>query len=240
MATKIYQEELIVLMDGSYVEAAPLKLKYLREFMDTFQFVKSATDDNSAIFFLTECAAVAMKQYRPELSNAYLLEDVVDLDTIYKIIEVAAGIKMSGSDDDDTPVADNAKESEKQSDSGSWEKVDLLKLESEVFLLGAWKNYDDLEASLSMTELLAILNTRREIDYNDKKFNAGIQGVDLGSSGTKEEDPWEAMKSRVASKVSGIDVKDSNDITSFQGIKAQQTGFGIGMGIEYGSSLGSD
>jgi hypothetical protein len=35
-----------------------------------------------------------MKQYNDEYSDKTKLEDVVDLPTIYKIIEVAAGIKL--------------------------------------------------------------------------------------------------------------------------------------------------
>jgi hypothetical protein len=36
-----------------------------------------------------------MKQYKPELADKEKLEDVVDLPTIYKVIEVAAGIKLN-------------------------------------------------------------------------------------------------------------------------------------------------
>jgi hypothetical protein len=61
-----------------------------------------------------------------------------------------------------------------------------------------------------------------------------MQGVDLDeASGAAQEDPWEAMKARVASKISGIGNGDPNDITSLQGQKAQQYGFGIGMGLDY-------
>jgi hypothetical protein len=45
---------------------------------------------------LIECAAIAMKQYNPELATKEKLEDVVDLPTVYKIIEVASGIKFGG------------------------------------------------------------------------------------------------------------------------------------------------
>jgi len=38
------------------------------------------------------------------------------------------------------------------------------------------------------------------------------------------------MKARV---FSGGKTEDPNDILSFQGVKAQQNGFGIGLGISY-------
>lgn len=46
------------------------------------------------------------------------------------------------------------------------------------------------------------------------------------------------MKARAAAITRGEDpdkvtMADPNDITSFQGLKAQQAGFGIGMGLEY-------
>jgi hypothetical protein len=41
------------------------------------------------------------------------------------------------------------------------------------------------------------------------------------------------MKARVASQISGIGNGDPNDILSYQGNKAAQNGFGIGMGLDY-------
>ena len=79
---------------------------------------------------------------------------------------------------------------------------------------------------------MAILEQKRETDYQDKRFSAGIAGVDLEAD-KQEEDPWEAMKARVAAKQSGIGNGNPNDITALQGIQAQQAGFGIGMGLDY-------
>jgi hypothetical protein len=137
---------------------------------------------------------------------------------------------MSKKEKTNEPVPQSAS----SSSGNSWENMDLIKLESEIFLLGIWKNYDELESNISMPELLAIIESRRELDYTEKKFFAAMQGVDLDeASGKQDEDPWEAMKARVASKVSGIGNGDPNDILSLQGQKAQQYGFGIGMGLEY-------
>jgi hypothetical protein len=158
------------------------------------------------------------------------LEDAVDLPTIYKIIDVCAGVKINKNEQTNEPMPQTAKTKSEN----SWENLDLVKLESELFLLGIWKNYDELESNISMPEMMAILESRRELDYNEKKFLAAMQGVDLDeASGTKEEDPWEAMKARVAAKTSGIGNGDPNDVTSLQGQKAAQYGFGIGMGLDY-------
>jgi hypothetical protein len=231
MPTKIYDIEEVELVDGTIIEISPLKIKYLRQFMEVFNTIQSAKTDEESVAVLSECARIAMKQYYPAIRTVADLEDSVDLPTIYKILDVCAGIKINrNAVTNNEPVSNKAT----SKSSGSWEALDLVKLESEVFLLGIWKNYDELESSLCMAELMAILESRRELDYNEKKFLAAMQGVDLDEqAGKQEEDPWEAMKARVAAKVSGIGNGDPNDILSLQGQKAQQFGFGIGMGLDY-------
>ena len=39
MATKVYSIKKIYLFDGTEIEISPLKIKYLREFMDTFSLI---------------------------------------------------------------------------------------------------------------------------------------------------------------------------------------------------------
>jgi hypothetical protein len=230
MPTKIYSIEEIELVDGTVIELSPLKIKYMRQFMDVFDSIKNAETDEESIATLSECARIAMKQYYPSIKTIEDLEDSVDLPTIYKIIDVCAGVKIGKSEQTNEPMPKTAK----SNSDNSWENLDLAKLESEVFMLGIWKNYDELETSISMPELMAILESRRDLDYTEKKFLAAMQGVDLDeASGKQEEDPWEAMKARVAAQVSGIGNGDPNDITSLQGQKAQQYGFGIGMGLDY-------
>ena len=96
-----------------------------------------------------------------------------------------------------------------------------------------YKDYEELEVSLSLPELSAILNTKREMDFEEKKFLASIQGIDL-EGGAEEEGPkenaWEAMKARV---FSGGKAQGAGDILAYQGINASQAGFGIGMGLDY-------
>ena len=83
-----------------------------------------------------------------------------------------------------------------------------------------------------MPELIATLSSRRDLDYQEKKFLAAIQGVDLDaqSGESRGQKEWEDLKARV---FSGGTAKDSNDITSLQGINASQAGFGIGAGLSY-------
>jgi hypothetical protein len=164
-----------------------------------------------------------MKQYYPEISN--LVEDHLDLPTIYKVIDIAAGIKINKKSEE--PVKEQAKTS-----GSTWDDLDLAKLEAEVFILGIWKDYKELEESLSMPELMVTLSSKRELDYEEKKFLAAIQGVDLdgATNPDKGQKEWEDMKARVFSKGA---TSDSNDVLSLQGQNARKVGFGIGMGLDY-------
>jgi hypothetical protein len=225
MATKIYDIETIMLTDGKEVVLTPLKIKYLREFMEIFEGVKKSSNDDEAIQFLLDCALVAMKQYCPSIKTPEQLEDSINLPAIYRIIDIAAGIKVSEENQKET-IKDQATES-----GSTWESLDLAKLESEVFLLGIWKDYEELEISLSMPELVATLGSKRELDYNEKKFLAAIQGVDLDKQSGKEEgNAWEKMKAKV---FSGGKSNNPNDVLALQGVGAQKAGFGINMGLSY-------
>jgi hypothetical protein len=225
MATNIYKVEYVDTVDGLTIVLAPLKIKYLRQFMEKFQSVKTSDSDMEAISQLTECAQIAMQQYHPLFKTVDDVEDNFDIKAIYKIVDAAAGIKIDENKKDE-PVKEQAVNSD-----NTWDKFDLAKLEAETFLIGIWKDYDELELSLSLPELTATLEAKRELDYQEKKFFAAIQGVDLDAQSGKEEDnPWEAMKARVFSKGQ---TGDPNDIVSLQGANAAKAGFGIGNGLSY-------
>lgn len=222
MATKVYETKKISLIDDSSITISPLKIKYLREFLDVFETIKEAKTDDESIEILAKCALVAMQQYCPSINTLEVLEDNLDLPTIYEVIDIAAGIKINQKSED--TVKNQAVDS-----GSSWETLDLAKLESEVFLIGIWKDYNELESSLSMQELTATLQIKRELDYSDKKFSAAMQGVDLDkNSGSGNE--WEEMKARVFSKGKAT---SGNDILALQGLNAEKAGFGIGMGLDY-------
>lgn len=225
MATKVYDSGYISLVDGTEIYIKPLKIKYLREFMDAFELLKMAKTDEDSINILSYCALIGLRSQYPIINTTEQFEDQVDLPNVYKILDLAAGIKVNEKSEE--PVKKQAEDSK----SSTWDNLDLAELEAELFLLGIWKDYEELETSLSMPELVATLSSKRDLDYQEKKFLAAIQGVDLDKqSGKSSQNEWEAMKARVFSRGK---TSDPNDITSFQGTKAAQTGFGIGMGLGY-------
>jgi hypothetical protein len=86
-------------------------------------------------------------------------------------------------------------------------------LESEVFLLGHWKNFDELESSLSIDELNALLEASRGKEEREMKFFAALNGVELD-----EEEKSEEIK----------------DIASLQNrMTASKEGFGIDEGLGF-------
>ena len=224
MPNKVYDSDTIKLIDGTEVFITPLKIKYLREFMQSFENLEKSQTEDDGLNILIDCLRIAMKQYYPELKTISDVEDNLDLKTMYKILEIAAGIKINESSKD--TVKQQAQDS-----SPKWSEMDLVALESEAFLLGIWKDYDELESSLSMPELTTTLNAKREADYREKRFLAAMQGVDLDKqTGRADENAWEKLKAKVFSKGK---TDNPNDIIALQGEAARKAGFGIGMGLGY-------
>ena len=78
-------------------------------------------------------------------------------------------------------------------------------------MLGHWKNFDELESNLSLDELTALLDITRKKDYEDKKFLAAVNGIDLDEESQDQ---------------------DLGDIADLTGYEANREGFGVGQGIE--------
>jgi hypothetical protein len=97
MATTINEAKTITLIDGTEISVRPLKISLLRSFMDKFETIAEVAEDNKkSMDALMECVQIAMKQYKPELSeDIKALEEILDLPTVYKIVEEASGIKLS-------------------------------------------------------------------------------------------------------------------------------------------------
>ena len=99
MATTVHEEETILLLDGTELKIRPLKISKLRPFMKKFEgMAKVAEDNEKSIALLLECVQIAMEQYNEELAKDKVkLEEVLDLPTVYKIVDAASGIKLADS-----------------------------------------------------------------------------------------------------------------------------------------------
>lgn len=100
MATTVHESKELTLMDGSKISVRPLKISLLRPFMKKFEGVAAVAEDNEkSMTLLVECVAIAMQQYKPELADVSKLEEVLDLPTVYKIVEAASGTTLAAADD---------------------------------------------------------------------------------------------------------------------------------------------
>ncbi len=93
----MHEAEQVTLIDGTKITVRPLKISLLRPFMKKFEGVAKVAEDNEkSMTLLVECVQIAMEQYKPELAgDIQKLEDLLDLPTVYKIVEAASGINLS-------------------------------------------------------------------------------------------------------------------------------------------------
>ena len=98
MATTTHKTEVLTLIDGTTIEVRPLKISLLKSFMKKFEGVADVAEDNDkSLNLLLECVAIAMQQYKPELAaDPARLEELLDLPTVYKIVEAASGTNLAG------------------------------------------------------------------------------------------------------------------------------------------------
>jgi hypothetical protein len=86
----------------------------------------------------------------------------------------------------------------------------LAALETEALLLGVWRNVEELEDSISIEELNAILKAGRDREMRNWKFQAGLKGIKIDdeqeSKDAQEtgEEALERIKRRAALKAQGI------------------------------------
>ena len=114
MATQVYTTEDIALQDGTDVTLKPLAIGRLRRFMDAWKEFEKVDDDNDGFDVFVNCAGVALEENFKDKFDTLLptaeqkkkglflnpdykayLEDVLDLDTIYKVLEISGGIKLN-------------------------------------------------------------------------------------------------------------------------------------------------
>jgi len=95
-ASTAKDETTVVLMDGTKVIARPLKISLLRPFMKKFAEVEAVAQDNEkSMDILVDCVQIALQQYKPDLAeDKKALEEILDLPTVYKIVEVASGVNL--------------------------------------------------------------------------------------------------------------------------------------------------
>ena len=97
MAVTVNEQKEVILLDGTKLSVRPLKISLLREFLNKFDEITAVAENNDkSMDILIQCVQIAMKQYNPEISqDLKALEEILDLPTVYKVIEEASGINLS-------------------------------------------------------------------------------------------------------------------------------------------------
>ena len=96
-----------------------------------------------------------------------------------------------------------------------------------------WRDFEELESSLSMPELVATLTAAQEQQADQNKFLAALKGIKLdegGNADTKSaEDVW---NNAVAKANSNGKTGNINDIMAMPGASEGRIDLGLGQGIE--------
>jgi hypothetical protein len=92
----VFESETLTLQDDTEVEIKPLNIKSLRKFMEVVDKLSDLKKESDAIDVLLEAAAVAIARTNPELAaDTDKLEEILDVPTMHKIIEIAGGVKLN-------------------------------------------------------------------------------------------------------------------------------------------------
>lgn len=100
MATTVVDVIKVELDNGVKLDCKPLKIKNLRKFMDRIGELQDVVDDNDkSVDVLLDCCQIAIGQYTGEEYSIEALEELLDLPTIYRIVEGASGIVLDDKTD---------------------------------------------------------------------------------------------------------------------------------------------
>jgi hypothetical protein len=96
LATTVYTVEEITLQNGETYEFKPLNIKLQRKFMKLWNELESVENEDQGLDQLLDLSQICLEGPAPELAgDRDALEEALDQPTIYKIIEVCAGIKLN-------------------------------------------------------------------------------------------------------------------------------------------------
>ena len=108
MAKAVYDTEEITLQDGREVTLVPLAIGRLRRFMKAWGEFANIENEDEAFDIYINCCGISLeksvendfektKDSDKVLTDEYreYLEDVLDMSTIYKILDVCGGLKLN-------------------------------------------------------------------------------------------------------------------------------------------------
>jgi hypothetical protein len=94
VATTVYSTIEIELLDGTTVTVKPLSIKNLRLLMREWNKVTEVENEDQFLDTLLKCTKIALSQFITDVTEEQL-EEILDLQTMYKVLEIAADIKLN-------------------------------------------------------------------------------------------------------------------------------------------------
>lgn len=99
IATTVWIEETFVLQDGTEVSVRPLSIKKLREFMKIISHLGEGDTaeerETNTVDTIVKAALLAIDASNSEVKKTKVqYEEILDIPTLYKIIELAGGVKL--------------------------------------------------------------------------------------------------------------------------------------------------
>lgn len=94
----LYEVITVALQDGSTVELKPASIALLKRGQAQLDRLGDAKTTEETLDILLDVCVVLLKKQKPELAdpeNRELVEDLFDLDTVYKVVEVFLGVKLN-------------------------------------------------------------------------------------------------------------------------------------------------
>lgn len=96
MANSINNKETITLQDGTKVDIRPLTIKNLRKFMEVVEGFEKIKDEKAGLDLMIDAVQIALVAINPEKFNDKdYLEEVLDMPTISRIMEVSGGVDIN-------------------------------------------------------------------------------------------------------------------------------------------------
>lgn len=103
MATEAFTKESIVLLDGRTLELVPLNIRNTRvlqarldEFQNKIKDSKGVDSPLEYVDDLLDMCRICLTKIDPELhGNPELIEDVLDFDSMFRILKVVAGVDFT-------------------------------------------------------------------------------------------------------------------------------------------------
>lgn len=98
MPTTVYDIVHVELSNGEQLTIRPLPIKRLKEFMTVIRKMDDPDlqSEEAAMEIFIEATMVCLKTLKPELAvDKDVFEDVIEVPTMMKILEVAGGLKLN-------------------------------------------------------------------------------------------------------------------------------------------------